>query len=108
MGFADLVQAADRAVRDNLGGVPVNYLPADGTPAVLVDGIFDASFVYVAQDSSGVEQAGPVVWLRLDELPTDPMNDDPLLTIGEATYRIRERQVDSLGSVKLLLHLADI
>jgi hypothetical protein len=108
MSFADLILAADRAAQRSLGGVPVIYVPeaAPSTP-VTVTGIFDANFVFVDQGNAGVEQVGPAVFLRLEDLPADPDVDDPRITIAGIVYAVRERQRDSLGGIRLLLHLAD-
>lgn len=104
MAFADLVASVDHATRDHLGGVDVVYAPAVGEP-VIVDGLFDANFVLIDEGHAGAEQRGPAVFLRLDELPADPDDDDPIITIGSTEYRVRERQRDSLGGIRLLLHL---
>lgn len=106
MSFADLVAQTDRAAQEHLGGVTVSYAPAVGD-AVEVVGIFDANFVLVRQGGeSGVEQVGPVVWLRLADLPVHPDDDDPTLTIGGQDYTVREREPDSMGGIRLLLRLA--
>jgi hypothetical protein len=104
MAFADLVATVDRATRDHLGGVDVVYAPAVGDP-VTVEGLFDENFVLIDDSEAGVEQTGPAVFLRLDELPTDPAVDDPILTIEGKVYKVRGRRRDSLRGIRLLLHL---
>jgi len=107
VGFLDLVAAADRAAQDLLGGVTVSYAP-EVREAVEVQGMFDERYVLVqASAHAGVEQTAPAVFLRLEDLPADPDDDEPLITIGAKTYRVRERQRDGLGGIRLLLHLAD-
>lgn len=103
MTFADQIELADRAVLATLGGVEVSYQPLVGDP-VNVQGLFDDRFVLVERDNDGVESVGPAVFLRLDDLPTNPDDDDPLLTIGSVVYKVRERLVDGLGGIRLLLH----
>jgi anti-sigma factor ChrR (cupin superfamily) len=105
MAFTDLVEDVDRAVQQHLGGVTVVYQPEAGD-AVTVTGMFDATYVLLDQGNAGVEQVTPAVWLRLEDLPVHPSEDDPVITVNGTTYRVRERQVDSVdgGSVRLLLH----
>ena len=107
MAFADLIAATDRAVQAHLGGEPVIYQPAAGA-SVPVTGIFDASFVFVQQSGvqAGVEAVTPAVFLQLADLPTDPKQDDPILTIGGVDYRVWERQPAGLGSIVLALRKA--
>lgn len=107
MAFSDLIASADRAARDHLGGVAVVYAPEVGD-AVEVRGIFDARFVIADQGEAGVEQVAPAVWLELDELPVHPDDDEPTLTIEGRQYRVRERQPDGMGTIRLLLHRADL
>ena len=107
MAFPDLVERIDRAVQGNLGGVSVTYEPAEGDP-VEVTGVFDEVYHRVIAAEAGVEQIGPAVWFRLDDLPEDPDDDDPLITIAGNLYRVVERQRDGMGSIRLLLHRADV
>lgn len=108
MGFFELMATADQAVRSHLGGVLVTYQPQVGD-AVVVTGLFDENYVLVEAGQNGVEQVGPAVSLRLDELPVDPEQDEPTLTISGRLYRVRERKPDSIrGLVVLLLHRADL
>lgn len=108
MGFADLVAAADRVTRAHLGGVTVTYRPEpELSDPVDVQGIFDANFVFIDQGEAGVEQVGPAVFLRLEELPVHPDDCNPRITIAGVDYVVRERQPDSLGGIRLFLHVAD-
>jgi hypothetical protein len=107
MAFADLVASIDDAVREHLGSVSVEYQPESGD-AVEVDGLFDANYVLVDEGNAGVEQVGPAVWLKLDDLPVHPDDDEPQLTIAGKLYRVRERQPDGMGTIRLLLHRADV
>jgi hypothetical protein len=106
VSFADHVAAADRAVQRHLGSVTVGYQPAVGA-AVEVMGMFDEAYVLLDQGQAGVEQVSPVAWLRLEDLPIHPDDDEPILTIEGKVYRVRERQTDGTtgGTIRLLLHL---
>jgi hypothetical protein len=107
MAFPDLVATAGRAALQHLGGEAVIYAPGEGDP-VTVTGIFDASYTRVESGTGDVESVGPAVWVVLDDLPTDPEEDDPILTIAGKTYTVAERQRDGLGTIRLLLHRADL
>lgn len=103
--FEGLIAAADRLVIDKLGGSPVIYQPADGD-AVEVSGVFDQLYVLAQGNAhAGVETLGPAVFLRLDDLPVNPDDDDPTLTIGALTYRVIERKRDGIGGIVLALRL---
>lgn len=97
-----MVADADNATRDHLGGVDVVYQPAVGSP-VTVKGLFDDLSVLTDQGETGTEMLGPVVFLRLDELPVHPDSDDPTLTIEGKTFGVRGRLEDGLGGIRLLL-----
>lgn len=105
MAFADLVATTDRAVQDILGSVTVTYAPAEGDP-VPVEGMFDENYVLVQGDNAGVEQRGPALFVRLQDLPVHPDDDDPVITIASVDYTVRERQTDGSqgGGIVLLLH----
>lgn len=103
MVFAELVAAADRAVQANLGGEPVTYQPAAGS-AVVVVGVFDAVYVLTKGDAeAGVETLGPAVFLRLEDLPVNPEDDEPTLLLGAVEYRVIERRPDGIGGIVLAL-----
>jgi hypothetical protein len=102
MGWATHLATADRAVMGILGG-PVLYGPSAGE-ALEVRGIFDAVHVKVDAGTAGVSSAGPAVFLCLADLPTDPEDDDPTITVAGTAYRVREVQRDGPGGVVLLLH----
>lgn len=103
--FAALVELIDRSVLDVLGGEAVVYQPADDDP-VEVTGVFDARYVLAKGDpEAGVETLGPAVFLRLDDLPTDPELDDPILIIRALEYRVIERRTDGIGGIVLALRL---
>jgi hypothetical protein len=103
MSFDELVEQADRAAQAALGGELVTYEPEDGEP-VEVTGIFDAQYVLAKGSAeAGVETLGPAVFFRLDDLPEDPEDDEPTLTIRGVDYRVIERRPDSMGGIVLVL-----
>ncbi len=111
MAFDDLIAATDRATQDHLGGVPVRYAPEVG-PAVTktptgdpLVGIFDENYVVVDGQFNGVETTAPAIMLRLEDLPSDPREEDPKLTILGTRYTVRLRETDGTigGSIRLVL-----
>lgn len=104
MGFDALLASTDRAAMDHLGGV-VGYTPGRGL-SVSVQGIFDSAYVDVNLGQAGVSSTGPAVFLRLADLPSDPSDDDPRITISGVEYEVREAKPDGIGGVVLLLHVA--
>lgn len=104
MAFADLVADTDRAVQAALGGELVTYDPAGAGVPVQVTGIFDEQYVLAKGGAeAGVETLGPAVFLLLADLPTDPEDDEPTLTIRGVNYRVIERRPDGMGGVVLAL-----
>lgn len=103
MAFPDLVNDIDLAAQAHLGGETVTYQPELGAPVDVV-GLFDAQYVLAKGTAeAGVEAVGPAVFLRIDDLPTDPEDDDPMLTIGGVDYRVVERRPDGMGGIVLAL-----
>lgn len=104
MAFFDLIETMDRAVQAHLGGEEVQYAPQVGSP-VVITGIFDERFVLAEElDAVGVEANSKAVWVRLSDLPTDPDEDEPTITIRSVAYRVRQRRRDGQGGITLLLH----
>ncbi len=103
MAFSDLVALVDRAAQAALGGELLTYTPEAVGP-VEVTGIFDEQYVLAKGTAeAGVETLGPAVFLRLEDLPTDPEDDEPTLTIRGAVYRVTERRPDGMGGIVLAL-----
>lgn len=102
--FAALVEQVDRTAFDLLGGASVIYRPAIGA-AVPVTGMFDEQYVLAKGDAhAGVEATlGPAFFARLADLPVDPEQDEPTLTIGQRDYHVIERKPDGLGGILLVL-----
>jgi hypothetical protein len=86
-----------------LGGT-VLYAPRDGEPEVEVDAIFDAMHVRADAGIAGVTTSGPAVFLRLADLPSDPDDDDVVITVDGVTYKVREAEKDGQGGVLLRLN----
>lgn len=105
-GFAALVARTDRNARAILGGEEMLYRPATGVP-VPVTGIFDERYVLVdsGMDGAGVETVAPAVFLQLADLPSDPREDSPILTIQGRDYQVVERKPAGMGSILLVLRL---
>lgn len=107
MGFDDLMSQVDRAVLGSKLGDPVTYTPGVGAP-VTVNGCFDRLYERVAGDASyaGVSSFGPAVFLRLADLPSDPVVDASVtVTIRGVVYKPRQVEPDGQGGVLLMLHL---
>lgn len=104
MAFTDLLAIGDRAVRRFLGGT-VTYTPGVGSP-VDVSAIFEASYVRLEAGDAGVSTVGPAVFLRFEDLPSDPMVDlQAQITVGGKSYAAHEVKPDGVhGGVVLLLH----
>ncbi len=110
MSFADLVEQVDRAAQAAFGDrdgdgepVPITYAPKVGAPVPVI-GIFDLQYVLAKGSAeAGVETLGPAVFLRLSDLPVNPENDEPTVTVRGVDYRVRERLPDGLGGIVLAL-----
>ena len=109
MAFADLAAQTDRAALAAFGE-PVTYTPQGGPPTSVrpngdpLIGIFDLQYVLAKGSAeAGVESLGPAVFLLLEDLPTNPEDDEPTLTIGAVTYRVTERRPDGMGGIVLAL-----
>lgn len=103
--FNRLVERVDRAAIAILGGEPIVYTPQGGA-GVTIMGLYDSAFA-IAKGSAeaGVETQGPAVFVRFDDLPTDPEVDDPILTIRGVDYRVIERIPDGIGGIVLALRV---
>lgn len=108
--FDDLVEQADRAAQEHLGGETVTYNPDPTVGAsVQVTGMFSEEF-FLADGNApvGVEVSGPAVFFRKSDLPGDPVNDEPpVLTIRGAQYNVTRRIPDDKGGIVFLLRLKE-
>ena len=106
MSFDDLIAAADRAVQAALGGVSVTYAPTVGSP-VVVTGMFDEQYVLAKGSAeAAVSATVPAVFLRLEDLPTNPEDEDEevlRVTIRAIVYRVTECKPDGMGGIVLAL-----
>lgn len=103
MSFDELVAQVDRAAQLALGGETVTYAPQVGV-AVPVTGIFDEAYVLAKGSAeAGVETLGPAVFFRFEDLPADPEDDEPTLTIRGVEYGVTERRPDGIGGIVLAL-----
>jgi hypothetical protein len=107
--FAALVARIDDDIRSIFGeldddGAPTIVYTPEGGVGVPVSGVFDEMYVLSKGDAeAGVETLGPAVFLRRAELPTDPDDDEPTLTIRGSDYRVVERRPDGIGGIVLAL-----
>lgn len=114
VSFADLISAADRVALSVFGEpTPVTYAPEVGDPvsttpsgAPLI-GIFDEQYVLAKGTAeAGVEALGPAVFFRLEDLPVDPEEDEPTITIRGVGYTVTEHRPDGMGGIVLALRRA--
>jgi hypothetical protein len=104
MSFGTLLQAADAAVLGHLPGDEVIiYTPGVGV-AVTVVGVYDAAYQKVEAGNGGVSDSAPAVFLRLEDLPSDPSDDaDARVTVDGMVCRVREAKPDGRGMTLLFL-----
>lgn len=103
MGFLESLAQTDIVVREILGGFAV-YAPGSGSP-VTVACVFSVPHVQVDTLGTGVSSSGPTVFLRLEDLPSDPSIDDSAtVTVDGTTYKSWDVNPDGLGGVFLKLH----
>lgn len=101
MDWPGLVAQMDGSLVDTFGE-PTTYTQATGQ-ASPVSGIFDAAYVRADAGRAGVGTASPAVFYRLADVPIDPAEDEPVITIRGLTYEVAEVQPDGHGGVRLLL-----
>jgi hypothetical protein len=110
--FAALVARIDDDIRAIFGeldddGAPTIVYTPEGGVGVPVSGVFDERYVLERSESeAGVETIGPAVFLIRSELPTDPDDDEPTLTIRGVDYHVTERRPDGIGGLVLALRRA--
>jgi hypothetical protein len=109
MSFVDLLESTDRTVMRTLGekseDATIVYASGVGA-AVPVDGVFDAAYRRENAGEAGVSTSEPAVFLRLEDLPSDPRTDSPTVTINGTAYAVREVEPDGDGGVRLFLQEA--
>jgi hypothetical protein len=102
VAWPELIAAVNGALVDTLGE-PTTYAPASGGP-VTAKGIVDMAYVRVDVGTAGASSSAPAVFYRLADLPIDPDDDNPEITINGRSYEVIEVQKDGQGGVLLLLH----
>lgn len=109
MDFADLVAGVDRAAQESLGGVLFTYQPEDGEPVDDVPGIFDENYLLAQEGEASARTVTPALWVRLEDLPVHPNEDDPIITVSGKTYRVRDVSTDGDvgGAIVLFLSRLD-
>lgn len=104
MAFSDLLGSVNRIVTEVTGGDPVSYAPGVGSP-VTVKAIFDVPYAFIEVGTAGISGSGPVMFVLLGDLPSDPETDeDATITHDGTTYTIAQCQKDGKGGVRMLLH----
>lgn len=104
MSFPSLLAAADRAALAHLGSA-IRYVSATGSVSDVV-GVFDNADANAVVQGQEVISSGPRVFLRLEDLPTDPGAEPkgyPQVVIRDVTYAAREVTKDGQGGVLLEL-----
>jgi hypothetical protein len=106
VAWEDTLRVLDRAVLGaSLGGAVLYSASGDAaSPAVAVRGVFDEvdGTAYVLD--SGVTMSGPRVFVRLEDLGSDPATDpDPIITQGGRRFSVREVRKDGQGGALLVL-----
>lgn len=101
-----LIEAADRACIAALGTTSITYTSSDNQ-TVVVDGLFQASTVPINAGEAGATSTGPWIFVRLEDLSSDPDNDGPTITVGSQDYTVAKSDKDGLGGVKIHLHKAN-
>ena len=106
MAWSDSLAAADRVIRQTLGG-SVSFRPAGESDTVVVSGLFEDEY----QDSrgdQGVVNTGPAVFVSAADLKYSDgsqmtVYQGATVTVNGVEYTVREPRLDGQGG--LLLHL---
>lgn len=98
-----LIASTDHTVLDHLG-ISCQYITRDGEVTDIV-GVFDAKYERLDQaGEAGVLSSTPMLFVRLSDLPVDPMADDGDVIVNGLRYRIIEPEKDGQGGCRLILH----
>lgn len=103
MAFSDLVAMAHRAAQVHLGSSHVTYAPSVGAPVTITGMFQDPHALAQGDQSPGVETLCTSVFLRLEDLPTDPLTDNPTITVAGVSYHVDGRDPDGMGGILLSL-----
>lgn len=97
---------SDRMLRTalNVFGDPVTYTRG-ATTVQISKAVFDANFLAVDPDTGAtVQSTGPMIGVRLAELPGGKAEKGDKVVRNGVTYRVIESQPDSEGHARLILH----
>lgn len=105
MSFGELLGSLDARVFERLSGGESIAYRTSALRMTSIRGIFDAVYQPLGGGELQVMSSGPAVFVRLEDLPTDPREDRGARVIVDGThYQIREVQPDGRGGALLLLH----
>lgn len=107
MAFDAQLGALDDAVLGHLAGSEtIAYRPGSGFQVEL-RAIFEEAFQILAADDLRVMSSGPAVFVRLEDLPSDPETDrEARVLVNGTVHRIARVQADGQGGAVLILHRA--
>jgi hypothetical protein len=83
-------------------GAPVVVYTCAGQAPVTIDAVFDAAHQAVDLATGELSDLGPVLGIRVSDLPVAPEQDDTL-TINGVAYAVSDVQVDGQGGATLPL-----
>lgn len=98
----DALLISDRAVQTVFGEVAV-YRSALDVTISLPRAVFSNEYSSIDGDESGVPTSLPALWVRLDDLPVDPLSDDGEVTVAGFVYRVIDVKPDGEGGAWLVL-----
>lgn len=102
MAWSDVVQEMDAAVVAAFGEPAITYTTGQGLTAPL-PGVFHAAYVRVEAGEAGIASTSPAVFCRTRDLPVDPNDDDPTITVRGVAYRVIEIKPDGQGGTWLVV-----
>lgn len=105
MSFAELLSAVDAVALASLSGSEVvTYRNGEGF-TVTVRAIFESRYQLVTLGEAGVSSFAPSVFVRAEDLNSDPREDlEARIFVGARKFSIRETQPDGQGAILILLH----
>jgi len=100
-----MVRQMDDALIKTFGkpAAEITYLPEQSIVPVGVPGIFDEAYVLAEVGEAGVASTAPVLFCRREQLPVDPDEDDPIITVDGVEYTKREVKPDGQGGLIIVL-----
>jgi hypothetical protein len=100
--WGGLAAATDAAILDNLG-ITVSYKRGAAAP-VQITAIFDGDYVPVDTGRSEIAAQGPMIFIRLSSLTSDPARGDEV-TVNGVLYAVESVHKDGEGAAELMLIL---